>query len=532
MRAKDLFEKSTSQAQFRTMAAAANNPKFAKKVGISQDVAREFHAADRKSDYKKLPDHANESQLNELFDADQQYFKLADGQVIRADFTQAGLNPDGMSSSIKISTVDPKIMPSAATTAVQPWDKARPNIRAAIQKWVQGGQQDVSEAAIAEDLRKWFKEKWVRFGPDGKIRGDCARGSSSEGKPKCLPQSKAQSLGKKGRASAAAKKRREDPDPERRGAAKNVATKVKEQDITEKWSKKYKSSINCSHPKGFSQKAHCAGKKKHNEDITMEMTCPDCNMCETHGNHSHANLDEACWKGYHKEGNKELFGKTVPNCVKNEAVEESHEMCPECGGNMYPDTMINEKKDACYYKVKSRYKVWPSAYASGALVKCRKKGAKNWGNKNEAANPAQQAAIAIAMKKAGQKPKSQGVAEGAPELLKKEMPLHRHAEKLLAQNGVSKDDPDYHHHLGNTIKHLRQFGNIDLINKSDEQGVAEARGKDQDQFGGMHQDDFQEKLMRLKSLAGAGPMKTVYDPNKRVYKNMPTAVQPPRQPKK
>ena len=42
--------------------------------------------------------------------------------------------------------------------------------------------------------------------------------------------------------------------------------------------------------------------------------------------------------------------------------------------------MINEKKDACYHKVKSRYKVWPSAYASGALVKCRKKGAKNWGS--------------------------------------------------------------------------------------------------------------------------------------------------------
>ena len=37
-------------------------------------------------------------------------------------------------------------------------------------------------------------------------------------------------------------------------------------------------------------------------------------------------------------------------------------------------------KDACYYKVKSRYSVWPSAYASGALVKCRKVGAANWGN--------------------------------------------------------------------------------------------------------------------------------------------------------
>ena len=38
------------------------------------------------------------------------------------------------------------------------------------------------------------------------------------------------------------------------------------------------------------------------------------------------------------------------------------------------------KRDACYHKVKSRYQVWPSAYGSGALVKCRKVGAKNWGN--------------------------------------------------------------------------------------------------------------------------------------------------------
>lgn len=78
---------------------------------------------------------------------------------------------------------------------------------------------------IAEDLRKWFKEKWVRFNPQGKIMGPCARGSDSEGKPKCLPQSKAHALGKKGRASAAARKRRQDPDPDRRGAAKNVSTK-------------------------------------------------------------------------------------------------------------------------------------------------------------------------------------------------------------------------------------------------------------------------------------------------------------------
>lgn len=44
------------------------------------------------------------------------------------------------------------------------------------------------------------------------------------------------------------------------------------------------------------------------------------------------------------------------------------------------------KKDACYHKVKSRYKVWPSAYASGALAKCRKVGAANWGKSTKKAD--------------------------------------------------------------------------------------------------------------------------------------------------
>ena len=94
----------------------------------------------------------------------------------------------------------------------------------------------MSEQELEEDLKKWFREKWVRFGPDGKIRGECGGRSEGEGKPKCLPASKAHALGKKGRKSAAAKKRREDPNPERRGAAKNVATKtrsMKEQGIPE-----------------------------------------------------------------------------------------------------------------------------------------------------------------------------------------------------------------------------------------------------------------------------------------------------------
>lgn len=177
------------------------------------------------------------------------------------------------------------------------------------------------EDTLEENLRDWFKkDKWVRMDTKGNIKGDCAR-EPGEGKPKCLPQAKAHALGKKGRAAAAQRKRREDPNPERKGKAINVATK---------------------------------------ED----------------------QLDEKCWKGYHKEGNKKMFGKTVPNCVKNES-QIPFDQCPQCGGEIVHESLMNEKQDACYHKVKSRYKVWPSAYASGALVQCRKKGAKNWGNKSK-----------------------------------------------------------------------------------------------------------------------------------------------------
>ena len=101
-----------------------------------------------------------------------------------------------------------------------------------------------------------------------------------------------------------------------------------EQGVAEAWSEKYKRSINCSHPKGFSQRAHCAGKKKHNEDITMEMTCPDCGMCQTHGTlneikkgQKDANGFTSCWPNKHAEGTKRgKNGGWVRKCVPNEGV--------------------------------------------------------------------------------------------------------------------------------------------------------------------------------------------------------------------
>jgi hypothetical protein len=67
----------------------------------------------------------------------------------------------------------------------------------------------------------------------------------------------------------------------------------------------------------------------------------------------------------------------------SDLLTESADRCPMCGGPAFSDLILAEKKDACYHKVKASAKVWPSAYASGRLVQCRKKGAANYGNKSK-----------------------------------------------------------------------------------------------------------------------------------------------------
>ena len=85
-----------------------------------------------------------------------------------------------------------------------------------------------------ESLKDWFgkgpKGDWVRVGTDGKIKGACAR-EPGEGKPKCMPRSKAHSMSKKDRATSARRKRRKDPQVDRPGTGNkpiNVKTDVKE----------------------------------------------------------------------------------------------------------------------------------------------------------------------------------------------------------------------------------------------------------------------------------------------------------------
>ena len=242
----------------------------------------------------------------------------------------------------------------------------------------------------------------------------------------------------------------------------NYYSKLKKMEkVKEDWSEKYKDSIDCNNPKGFSQKAHCQGRKKRMKE-SVEILDADGNLFATiidiikGSDYKFKSftqpVSEKCWDGYKQVGMKKKGQKVVPNCVKEDSIDEGNKSgddslhdwftksrasdgtpgwvqlggkyagkpCakqpgqttkPKCGSSKMkadlsdkeeesafrrkneedpnPDRkgkakmVATEEKDACYSKVKSRYKVWPSAYASGALVKCRKVGAKNWGTKKE-----------------------------------------------------------------------------------------------------------------------------------------------------
>ena len=81
------------------------------------------------------------------------------------------------------------------------------------------------------------------------------------------------------------------------------------------------------------------------------------------------------------QGNAELAKQKIKELIRVGYTLDKQGKLQRMG--MYEQSELHEKQDACYHKVKSRYKVWPSAYASGALVQCRKKGAANWGNKSK-----------------------------------------------------------------------------------------------------------------------------------------------------
>jgi len=149
---------------------------------------------------------------------------------------------------------------------------------------------------LDEDLRKWFgKGKtgsttgggWDRYNTKGEKVGKCGDSKEGSAYAACLSKEKAAKLGPDGRAAFVKRKR---AAQSKAGDAKKGGEKSKGQKPTfvktgasegleEKWSQKYKNSINCNNPKGFSQRAHCQGRNKNElveeaMQLFLEKNCP------------------------------------------------------------------------------------------------------------------------------------------------------------------------------------------------------------------------------------------------------------------
>ena len=128
---------------------------------------------------------------------------------------------------------------------------------------------------ISEDLRKWFGKGptggWDRYNSKGEKVGKCGDSKEGSAYAACLSNAKASKLGKDGRASFVKRKRAAQSDAgdskkggeQKKGQKPTFVKTGASEGLGEDWSQKYKNSINCNNPKGFSQKAHCASKKKN-----------------------------------------------------------------------------------------------------------------------------------------------------------------------------------------------------------------------------------------------------------------------------
>ena len=284
------------------------------------------------------------------------------------------------------------------------------------------------------------KPGWVQLG--GKYAGKpCARQPGQTTKPKCGSSKMKRNLSKDEEERAFRRKNRKDPNPDRKGKAINVKTEetILEKEMRDKKGNdkfdRYKRMVRHKQDKyGVStlKQRVMHGGVDHNIDnerkakgIKEEFTTLPLHV-EVPTNIKEFNLglmfresldknsgmlfvfEEVAQQSFHMkdtmipldiafiraDGIIESIKQLEPN-EENPVASDGEILCAievnrgwfaennvEVGDEIDID-LEEGKKDACYHKVKSRYSVWPSAYASGALVKCRKVGAKNWGNKTK-----------------------------------------------------------------------------------------------------------------------------------------------------
>ena len=336
-----------------------------------------------------------------------------------------------------------------------------------------------SKEVNEEGLRAWFGKSsgttksgrkvkgWVQVG--GKYDGKpCARQPGQKTTPKCTSSSKRSSMSDKERDSAARRKRAADPgQPQKSGAA---APTMVSTDPKKKMKEDYKIlPLNLELPKSaLDFKQGLMFRESLDTDSGMLFVFDNIAKQSFHMTETLIPLDIAYIREdgiiesikqlepnnpipVHSEGEIELAIEVNRGWFAENNVEVGDELSVEYiipnqrekyrseTGTIYD--IISEvkdkkgkgsgSKDACYHKVKSRYSVWPSAYASGALVKCRKVGAANWGNKSEAYE------VTNADKK-GNTPAYQGLKAGKKNKLTGK-PLYKAADHMKENSVIESE---------------------------------------------------------------------------------------------
>ncbi len=272
-------------------------------------------------------------------------------------------------------------------------------------------------------LHKWFSGSKSKDGKGGWVNvttgGTCASDKPGEGVPKCVSRSKYESMTPAERRSASRRKKAKDKGQQsKRNAAKPTYV------ATDKPKKKMKEEfislpLQLEVPQNDGEfKLGLMFRESLEQDRGMLFIFENTDYHSFHMKNTFIPLDIAFINEegiiesikelnpqnpipvypdgeirYAIEVNRGWFAENgvVVGDILLEDIQEHHKK--DADGNTIPhehEEELNEvkdrkgkgsgTKDACYHKVKSRYSVWPSAYASGALVKCRKVGAANWGN--------------------------------------------------------------------------------------------------------------------------------------------------------
>ena len=239
-------------------------------------------------------------------------------------------------------------------------------------------------------LRDWFKGGgWVQAG--GKYDGKpCAKQPGQKTKPFCRDADDRANMSKKERSRRAAKKRREDPNPNRKGKAKMVT------DNYSNWREDLKQLdefIGGQPGDGYIGHPRLGIKNPISPPKKETKVAPKSKGLAGRLGNRATEIERMLKNSYESEGQvvegRYSGGGGLRPTDRIKMGDGSLKSLKDIDAKLKEkntkkeEVQMEGKKDACYHKVKSRYSVWPSAYASGALVKCRKVGAKNWGNKTK-----------------------------------------------------------------------------------------------------------------------------------------------------